>query len=77
MGGPVLYGDMGALTTNNFKYGILENQENISADVFKKKACIKEGSPVGLVQCHAEKKQVLKKASSKLKVWYMVQSMKH
>ena len=41
MGGPVLYGDMGALTTNNFKYGILENQENISADVFQEKGLYK------------------------------------
>ena len=53
-GWTVLYGDMGALTTNNFKYGILENQENISADVFQEKGLYKE-EVCWAVQCHAER----------------------
>lgn len=32
MGGPKLYGDMGALTTNNFQFGVLEDMERISAE---------------------------------------------
>ena len=35
MGGPKLYGDMGALPTNNFKYGVMDGMERISAEHFQ------------------------------------------
>lgn len=36
MGGVKVYGDMGALPTNNFKYGVMENMEEISGQHFQK-----------------------------------------
>jgi aldehyde:ferredoxin oxidoreductase len=35
MGGPKLYGDMGALTTNNFQFGVMEDMDKISAEHFQ------------------------------------------
>lgn len=32
MGGPKLYGEMGALTTNNFQFGVMEDMDKISAE---------------------------------------------
>jgi aldehyde:ferredoxin oxidoreductase len=32
MGGPVLYGQMGALPTNNFQFGVMDDMEKISAE---------------------------------------------
>lgn len=32
MGGPKLYGDMGALPTNNFRFGVMEDMDKISAE---------------------------------------------
>ena len=36
MGGPKLYGEMGALPTNNFQFGVMEDMDKISAEHFQK-----------------------------------------